>query len=116
MMPFTDPTHNEDVIERFLLAEMEPDEHAAFEEQLFNDDALFFEVTDVENRLVDDYLAGRLNPETVARFDHSLDKTPGRPEKLANARSLLALIEEERPAARSVLARSSIRQRMVDIF
>src|SRR5256885_12302942 len=51
-------------VKRYLFAEMADDEREAFDERMFADDDLFFEVSDVENRVVDQYVAGRSEEHT----------------------------------------------------
>lgn len=92
----------ENDIKRYLFAEMEPDERDAYDEQLFLDDELFFEVADVENRLVDAYVHEQLTGDDLVRFERSLVSVPGRREKIENARSLGEFIVEARPAPAAV--------------
>lgn len=85
-------------VKRYLFAEMTDDEREAFDERMFADDGLFFDVSDAENRMVDQYVARTLDRDEAVRFERSLDAVPARREKVANARSLYEFIEENRPA------------------
>lgn len=88
---------DETQIKRYLYAEMSAEEKDKFEESFFLDDDLFFEVTDLENRLVDLYAVGKLSGDELNRFEKSLEKFPERKEKAANAKALQTHIKEERP-------------------
>jgi hypothetical protein len=105
-------------IKRYVFAEMPDDEREAFEEMVFVDDELFFEIADVENRLVDGYVAGDLNRDELTRFQRSLEVMPARREKIANARSLNTYIGEERPAeVREALSQPlSVWQRIASVL
>lgn len=95
-MSLTGEKISESDIKRYVFAEMAGDERDAFEERVFVDDELFFEVADIENRLVDSYVAGDLSGDELTRFERSLEAVPSRREKIANARSLNTYIDEER--------------------
>jgi hypothetical protein len=104
----TDAQTNELEIKRYLYDEMTDEERAAVEEKLFEDDELFFEIADTENRLVDLYAREKLTGEELKRFERSLEKLPERQAKVANAVALQALIDEERttPAPVTVVVRT----------
>jgi hypothetical protein len=117
-MTLIDLEVDENEIKRYLFAEIEPGEREGFEERLFQSDELFFEVADIENRLVDGYVRGKLASGDLARFERSLESVPGRRQKVANARSLHELIGEARPTADpiEVSERRSIWQRLMGGF
>jgi hypothetical protein len=98
-MSLTGQNITEKDIERYIFAEMDPDEREVFDEKAFLDDEIFFETADLENRLVDSYVAGKLTGEMLTRFEQSLEAVPSRREKIANARSLNRYIGEERPVS-----------------
>lgn len=91
-------------------------EQDAFEEKLFDDDELFYEVSDVENRLVDQYVAGGLDDAELARFERSFGSVPGRANKVANARVLGTFIEENRPVAPVAESQRSWLERLGGLF
>ncbi|HEX3101654.1 MAG TPA: hypothetical protein VHQ01_07680, partial [Pyrinomonadaceae bacterium] len=117
-MTLTDSKTNEDEIKRYLFAEMSPDERDGFDEKLFLNDELFFDVADLENRLVDAYVRSDLTGDEQARFERGLVLIPSRRGKVANARSLREFIEDERPAEKPVEieSRASVWQQLTSFI
>lgn len=66
----------------FLLDELASAEREEVEQRIFSDDELFARVEDIENDMVDDYVAGRIDQELRARFELSLAENPPRKEKV----------------------------------
>lgn len=89
-------------IERYLFNEMGDDERAQYEDKYFSDDALFYDVVERENDLVDRYTSGNLAGAELERFERSLPMMPGRRQKIANARVLSEYIAEERTEEKSI--------------
>ena len=83
-------------IDQYLFGEMKAPEIEYFEEQLMADDALFYEVKERENELVDRYAAGLLDDAETARFQSSFAQFPSRKTKAANAELLMQHIDEAR--------------------
>ena len=105
-------------IKRFLFGEMSDEERDSVEEELFENDELFYEIADLENQLVDLYARKKLFGEELVRFERSLANLPERRTKIANAVALQTLIDEERPPEKPVevpLA-TTIWQRIADLF
>ncbi len=107
---------NELEIKRFLFGEMSGEERDSVEEELFENDELFYEIADLENQLVDLYARQKLGGEELVRFERSLANLPERRAKVANAVALQTLIDEERPQEKPVLAKTTIWQRIADLF
>ncbi len=103
-------------IERYLFGEMATAEREAFEEKIFEDDLLFIEVAEAENRLVDKYVAGRLAAADVTRFERSLDLVPARRQKIANARVLGEFIAENRPDVARPEKQQSFMEKVAGLF
>lgn len=82
-------------IDNYLFGEMSTDTHDAFEDQLLANDALFYDVAERENALVDGFVHGKLDTEVEKRFRNSLSKFPARQKKIANAATLHAFIKDE---------------------
>lgn len=82
-------------LKRYLFFEASENERAALEEKFFESDELFYELLDLENGLTDDFVRGRLGEINRKRFEASLEKSPERRAKLANAKTLQAFIAEE---------------------
>lgn len=116
MTQTADTQTNELEIKRYLFAEMTDDERAEMEERFFENDDLFFEISDTENRLVDLYAKGKLSGEDLTRFERSLEKFPDRRAKVANAVALQTYIDEERKEepVPVPIVRKTLRQRLAE--
>ena len=101
---------SESEIKRYLYGEMSEAERGQLEERFFGADALFYEVLNLENELVDRYANGKLGGAELARFERSLKNTPERRAKVANAVALAAFIAEERPQEKAVAVAVSAKQ------
>ena len=75
---------------RYLLGELTEAEQSALEETYFNDAQVFAEVASEENTLVDDYVRGRLAPETRRRFETVYLSRPERRARVEFAEALLS--------------------------
>ena len=82
--------------ERYLLEGMTDEERNKFEEKIFADDALFFELCETENSLVDSYAAGTLGNDRTVHFDAALNRNSALAGKVKNARVLKEFIRSER--------------------
>lgn len=105
-------------IERYLFAEMSEDEQQAFEEKFLLDDELFYEVSNLENELVDLYAKNKLDDAELIRFERSLEKLPARRQKIANAVALQSFIADERTAEKPIAAaeNQSFWQKLTEFF
>ncbi len=81
---------------RYLNDEMSSDERESFETRYFADEDLFFTVVAAEDDLVDRYVAGTMSPAETAVFERSLDRFPGRRDKMRNAGVLAEFIVAEK--------------------
>ena len=84
-----DSTH----LMRYLLGELSEDEQTALEEQYVADPRIFDTVAKVENDLVDDYVRGKLPPESRERFERMYLAHPHRRERVRFAEALLARVD-----------------------
>ncbi len=114
----TDSIVNEAELKRYLYSEMSDDERAETEEKLFLDDELFFEATNLENALVDDYVRNNLSGEELTRFERSLQLVPERQQKVANAVALQEYIvgERENEPVTITIAEQTVWQKLADLF
>ena len=85
---------------RYLLGELTEAEQSVLEETYFNDAQVFAEVAAEENALVDDYVRGRLAPETRHRFETVYLSRPERRARVEFAEALLTRADAS-PAASS---------------
>lgn len=95
-------------MKRFLLHEFDETEREAFEERFFLGDDFFYELTDLENELVDRYALGKMSPSESARFEKSLQKSPERREKVTNSIALQKFIAEQK----LVIAQPTLREKI----
>lgn len=91
-----------EALKRYLFYEASEAERRALEEKFFESDELFYELLDLENDLTDCFARGELVESDRARFQKSLEKSPDRRAKLASAKTLQALINEETKASAPV--------------
>ncbi len=89
-------------IDKYLFNEMPETEREKFEDSFVSDDALFYEVAERENEVVDRYARGEMNGDQLARFERSLADNPARRQKIANAKILREFIADERPATKTI--------------
>lgn len=83
-------------LKRYLFFEADETERGRLEQRFFDDDGLFYELLDLENDLTDRYMRNELDETDKRRFASSLEKSPERRAKLANAKSLQSFIKEEK--------------------
>ena len=105
-------------IRRYLFLEMDGAERESFEEKMFGDDELFFEVAEVENDLVDRYVRQQLDAGEAAKFEATFAEMPGRRDKVANAAALRSYVDDERvvEAPAEAIAGQSFWQKITDAF
>ncbi len=82
-------------LKRYLFFESNDAERAKLEEKFFESDELFYEMLDLENDLTDGFVRNKLGENDRKRFQTSLEKSPERRAKLANAKTLQSFITEE---------------------
>ena len=86
-------------IDSYLHAEMTDSEIENFEQQFMADDALFYDISERENDLVDRFVRGDLKGSEADRFQNSLSRFPQRRSKIANASLLNEYITEQKQSA-----------------
>ncbi len=86
-------------LKRYLFYETSEAERGQIEERFFDDDELFYELLDLENDLTDRYARNELGESDKNRFAASLEKSPERRAKLANANALQSFVKEKSAAA-----------------
>ena len=82
-------------LKRYLFYEASEAERSRIESRFFDDDKLFYELLDLENDLTDRFARRELDESDSRRFAASLEKSPERRAKLANANALQTFIKEE---------------------
>lgn len=89
-------------IERYLLGEMPEAESAKFEDRFVSDEALFYEIVERENELIEAYARGELVGAERQRFERSLDSHPARREKIGNALVIREFVVGERSENKTI--------------
>jgi len=88
-------------IRRYLLGDLPEAETVALEERYFADPEAFEQVWAVENDLVDDYVAGRLDSAEQERFESHYLSSPPHRERVAAARALRGRSSDSLTASRA---------------
>jgi hypothetical protein len=88
--------NEQDALERYLLGEVSDDERSEIEQSYFADDAVFDQLIDVQNDLVDSYVRGTLPAADRKRFEERFLTTGSGVDRVEFARAL-----KEKIAARS---------------
>jgi hypothetical protein len=83
-------------IDSYLHGEMTEHDVENFEQQFMADDAVFYDITERENDLVDRFVRGDLKGGDADRFQNSLSRFPHRRIKIANALLLNDYIAEQK--------------------
>ena len=109
-------TSQTEEMKRFLFYEMSEKEREAIEDRFFEDSDYFYELSELENDLVDSYARGDLKGNDLIRFEKSLTKSPDRREQIKNARALQTLIAEEKPATAPVVVAPTLWERIAAFF
>ncbi len=84
-------------ITQYLFGELEDAAQEAFENEMADNEELFYQVLETENDLVDSYASDRLERGLKVRFERSLAEFSERRDKVANARALAEHIESMQP-------------------
>ena len=79
---------------RYLLGELPQPEQAALENLLFTSDEAFERMWESENRLVDDYVRGRLTSSSRTHFEEHYLASPLHRRRVTVARELLASADQ----------------------
>ncbi len=96
-----DPWPGDDVALRYLLGTLSDTEEEEFERNFLDDQDAQERVSAVEMQLIDDYLAERLDAQTLALFRDRYLRHPVLSSKVEGARLLMAALSAGRPRERS---------------
>ena len=93
----------EGLVYRYLLGDLSESEELALERRFLLDDEVFERVWDIENRIVDHYVRGRLNATEKELFEQNYLASPVHRERVALARKLVEVADSsaEKRKARS---------------
>jgi hypothetical protein len=90
---------DENLIKRFLLGELSPDEHERVGERLLGDEDFFAQVDAIEEDLIDDFACGRLGAAESERFERHFLVTDERRERLRFAFDFHQVLSASQPPA-----------------
>jgi hypothetical protein len=74
-------TSQTEEMKRFVFYEMTEKEREAVEDRFFEDSDYFYELSELENDLVDSYVRGELIGTDLKRFEESLIKSPEKEQR-----------------------------------
>lgn len=83
------PDIQENLMRRYLLGDLPESETNTLEIQVLRDDEKFEELWEIENRLVDGYVRGRLSSADQQRFERHYQASPVHRQRVAVARNLV---------------------------
>jgi uncharacterized protein (DUF2236 family) len=92
------------VLADYLLGKLSEAEREQLADRYFEDDALFDQLLEAENDLLDRYVRNQLHPNDRHRFELYVDKLPDGRHEVAVATALLKAIPAVPTAAEAVLS------------
>jgi hypothetical protein len=95
------PTHDDDRLARYLLAELPEDEQTRLEEEFFNSPEALERLAAAEDDLIDDYVDGSLVGDRRRRFEQRMSVSPARRQRLEFARDLARYAASRSPGEHS---------------
>ena len=87
-------TYDNQIIIRYLVGSLPPDETERLDELSFTDDEFAERLQSVEDDLVDEYVRGELQGDLLERFKSSYLASPTRREKVEFAESFLGMVDD----------------------
>jgi hypothetical protein len=109
-----EPGIQENLMHRYLLGDLPESEATVVEEELFSDDERFERMWEIENRLVDGYVRGRLSSEDRRRFESHYLASPVHRQRLAVAQHLLGKADGLRAETAAAAPKASRRARLFE--
>lgn len=106
------PDIQENLMRRYLLGDLPESETNALEIQVLRDDETFEELWEIENRLVDGYIRGRLSSADHERFERHYQASPVHRQRVAFAMNLVEEADRSRAAPIPVPAKVSLGARL----
>ena len=97
---------------RYLLGDLPESETNELEIQVLRDDEKFEEMWEIENRLVDGYVRGRLSSADRERFERHYQASPVHRQRVAVARNLVEEADRSRAAVIPIPAKVSLGARL----
>lgn len=98
---------------QYLLGELTATELAAMQQDVFSDQEKFYQLCEIEDRLLEDYARGALTAEQRRRFEQRYLSNPARKRRVAFAQ---AMARGFQPKENEALARPSFRSRVQAVW
>ncbi len=108
-------SYNSDLLKRYLLGRLPPDQQDSVEEKFFTENDLFIELLDAEDQLICDYLSDRLSAVDRERFERRFLTLPDRRNEVELAR-LFRAGNIEQPSIEPATMRASAPDRPRQLF
>ena len=108
------PDIQENLMRRYLLGDLPESDTNELEIQILRDDEKFEEMWEIENRLVDGYVRGRLSSSDRERFERHYQASPIHRQRVAVARNLVAEADRSGAAEMSAPAKVSWAARLLE--
>jgi hypothetical protein len=109
------PSENQILMRRYLTGEVSERERDELEEKYFNDDELFGELLESEERIIDDYRRGKLAPPERERFESRFLALPDRRREVELAILFDQYLAERQAPGSSTLKASSGARSLFDM-
>jgi hypothetical protein len=110
------PDTQEELMRRYLLGDLPESETTELELLALRDDERFEEIWEVENRLVDEYVRGRLASADQERFERHYQASPVHRQRVAVARNLVEEADRSLAAVITTPAKASLGARLSEKF
>jgi hypothetical protein len=101
---------------RYLLGQLSEEERVSVESSFFENDALFEQLTAMEEDLIDDYVRGRLPVEQQKAFQKKFLTDNNWKQRVVFAEALSQRVGERRPQAQSLGSRESFFQTLLGLL
>lgn len=84
---------------KYLLGELSPEQEQQIEAAYFADDQVFDRLQALKEKLIDDYLHGKLSAENLRSFEQYFLASPAQRKQVEFARSLMNSLSNSTPNA-----------------
>jgi hypothetical protein len=102
----------ENLMRRYLLGDLSEPEKAGLEKEFFTDEERFEQMWEIENRLVDNYVRGRISPEDRERFERHYLASPVHRLRVTIARELIERVDGPSAKAIAIESKNSLWARL----
>lgn len=104
------PPPNSNEFRDFLLDRLPPEQAETIEERMFQDEAYFSDLQDVEDELIEEYAADTMDPAEAQLFAARVERDPNLQERVTIRRALIRTLQRT-PSEAAVAAETGLRAR-----